>query len=658
MRQILTRTSQVMVDLVVLAAAYFLAFVLRFEGWPELWMLKRFVLNWPYVVALQYLGLMAFGVHRFAWSYVGLREASRIVLAVGLSAAMLFVLRFVSTKLQPTYSFAQYSHTPGGVILLDFALAVLGVAGVRVLRRMHAERTGALRRAARAVVSEQPTLLIGAGQAGVSVAREIGKHPELGIRPVGFLDDDPAKIGTEIQGISVLGPTANVAESARRTGAAQALITIAHASGKDIRRIRQLCADAGLAVKIVPAMFDILDGTVSLSRIRDVSIDDLLGREPVRLETDLIERFIRGKRVLVTGAGGSIGSELCRQVARFSPEALILVERAEYHLFLIHQELSSTFPDLVTVPCIADICDAKRIEAVFDDQEPHVVFHAAAHKHVPMMEWNSGEAVKNNVFGTKEVADAADRHAVEAFVLISTDKAVNPSSVMGATKRVAEMYVQALSQRSRTKYVAVRFGNVLGSTGSVIPTFKAQIAKGGPVTVTHPDMQRYFMTIPEASQLVMQAAAMGSGGEIFVLDMGEPVRIVDLARDLIRLSGFEVDEEIKIEFAGVRPGEKLFEELGFDAEKMRRTRHAKIFEGTMAPCSWERITADLTQLATVTGQGKTTVQVREVLRRAVPEMLPSGQPATSPRAPERLAPGSARRVDDAPSGSAALDTLV
>jgi FlaA1/EpsC-like NDP-sugar epimerase len=391
-------------------------------------------------------------------------------------------------------------------------------------------------------------------------------------------------------------------------------------------------------VKIVPAMYDILDGKVKLSRIRDVSIDDLLGRETVKLETDLIERFIRGKRVLVTGAGGSIGSELCRQVARFSPEILILVERAEYHLFSIHGELLASDPELRTVPCLVDICEHDRLEALFQEHRPEVVFHAAAHKHVPMMEWNAGEAVRNNVFGTKEVADAADRHGAEAFVLISTDKAVNPSSVMGATKRVAEMYVQALSRRSETKYVAVRFGNVLGSTGSVIPTFQAQIAKGGPVTVTHPDMKRYFMTIPEASQLVMQAAAMGNGAEIFVLDMGEPVLIVDLARDLIRLSGLVVDDDIKIEFTGVRPGEKLFEEIGFDAEKMRRTRHAKIFEGTMAPRPWDELLRDLASLAAVAAGRHTADQVRRALRATVPEMLAPPVPAPLPARSSRPAP--------------------
>lgn len=606
----------------VLSLAYFLAFLLRFEGWPPFGMVKGLVLTWPYAVGFQYAVLVALGVPKFAWSYVGLREARRIGLALALAALGLGAVRIAAEAFGHRHYFFGYAVIPFGVIAIDFMLAMLGTGGVRVLRRILAERSSRLRgpvRRSHAPVL-QPTLLIGAGQAGVSVAREIAAHPGLAFGLVGFLDDDAMKVGTMIEGLTVLGPTARVGEIAEKLGVKQAIITIARADGKQIRRIQQLCADQGISVKIVPGVHEILDGKVNLSRIREVSIEDLLGRDAVHLDSDLVERFVRGRRVLVTGAGGSIGSELCRQVAQLSPEALVLVERSEYHLFLIHQELLEAFPALALVPAICDVCDLERLDAVFAEQAPQVVIHAAAHKHVPMMEWNPGEAVKNNVFGTRAVADAADKHAVEAFVLISTDKAVNPSSVMGATKRVAEMYVQALSQRSSTKYVAVRFGNVLGSAGSVIPIFKAQIAKGGPVMVTHPEMQRYFMTIPEASQLVLQAASMGHGGEIYVLDMGEPVKIVDLARDLIRLSGFVVDEDIRIQFSGVRPGEKLFEELGFDAEKMRKTRHPKIFDGTMLARDWEAMSDVLVLLLEATRE-PTALRIRDALRSVVPEMV-------------------------------------
>jgi len=451
------------------------------------------------------------------------------------------------------------------------------------------------------------------------VVREIGQRGDLGIKPVGFLDDNPHKKGQVVYGVQVLGSTKELAAVAKTTRAEQALITIASVSGEAIRRIVHLCDDASLPVRIIPGFGDLLDGSVNLSRIREVSVEDLLGRAPVELDTPLIQSFVRGKRVLVTGAGGSIGSELCRQLARFGPASITLVERAEFNLFTIHQDLTKAFPDLDVRPCIGDICDSRRLEAIFSSNEPELVFHAAAHKHVPMMEWNPGEAVKNNVFGTRKVADAADRHGCGAFVFISTDKAVNPTSIMGATKRVAETYVQSLSQHSKTKFVAVRFGNVLGSAGSVIPIFRKQIDAGGPVTVTHPEMKRYFMTIPEACQLVMEASAMGQGGEIFVLDMGTPVKIADLARDTIRLSGYRPDVDIPIVYTGVRPGEKLFEELGFDAERMDKTRHPKIFIGKLGGQPLEEVVRHLDELSPLT-KSVSAEEVREGLGRVVPEM--------------------------------------
>lgn len=650
MPKLAARSTQALIDVLVLSLAYWAAFVVRFDGIPPLQMIKRLMFTWPYVVGFQFFVLSVAGVPRFVWRYVGLAEAKRIFFAMTGAAAVLLGIRYLSLEIKPYFGYIQYAFIPAGIILIDQMLGFLAVAGVRVIARLRAERADSnhLRRSS---IVEVPTLLVGAGQAGVIVAREIANRPDLGIKAVGFIDDDPYKQRAVIQGLPVLGPVRKIAEIAKRRGATQVLVTIANARGEPLRRIASFCEQANLGVKVIPGIYELLEGKASLSRIRPVSIDDLLGREAIHLETDLLERFIRGKRVLVTGAGGSIGSELCRQVARLQPSMLVLVERSEFHLFTIHQELIAAFPKLVVRPRICDVSDRDRMHTVFGEDKPQVVFHAAAHKHVPMMEWNPGEAIKNNVFGTKLAADMAHEFGAEAFVLISTDKAVNPTSIMGATKRVAEMYVQSLSQQSSTKFVAVRFGNVLGSAGSVIPIFQAQIAAGGPIKVTHPDMKRYFMTIPEASQLVMQAAAMGQGGEIFVLDMGEPVKIVDLARDLIRLSGLEPETDIRIEFTGVRPGEKLFEEFGFDAEKMVKTRHDKIYVGKLQPSGLEQMQRHLEWLQSY-APSTSTEQVRAALARVVPEMQPdvlrqspsateAVEAATSPDVPTPALPAPA-----------------
>ena len=424
----------------------------------------------------------------------------------------------------------------------------------------------------------------------------------------------------------------------------RALITIANAHGAQIRRITELCRDAGLETKIIPGIYEIVGGHLNLSRIREVAIEDLLGRAPVNLDESVVGASIGSRVVLVTGAGGSIGSELCRQICRFGPARLILVERFENALFEIHRELAQAFPHVPIDPRIADVCDEPRMAQLFEEGKPELVFHAAAHKHVPMMEWNPGEAVKNNVGGTRVVAELADRFSAERFVLISTDKAVNPSSIMGATKRVAEIYLQALSQRSSTRFVTVRFGNVLGSAGSVIPIFRAQIAKGGPVTVTHPEMTRYFMTIPEASQLVLQAGAMGLGGEIYILDMGEPVRIMDLARDLITLSGLRAtDLEIKI--SGIRPGEKLHEELAVDHEHADKTKHPKVFVGRIRPHDWDQVAPRVDELLALARATDS-----EALRVALGELVPEYRAARPPR-PVSSASGSYAKLPDDKSGS-------
>ncbi|MCP4675128.1 MAG: polysaccharide biosynthesis protein [Deltaproteobacteria bacterium] len=606
-----------------MSIAYWVAFMFRFEFDPSFDVYKLLLFTWPYVVVLKYLMLVAFGVPKFSWRYVGLQEATQILYALSAATAVLVIFRL---SLAPLGGYFKFVVIPLGVLGMDFVLSYMGVTGARVLRRTMAERAERSTLKGPATARKR-TLLIGAGRAGVMVAKEVTQNPHIGIKVVGYVDDAAIKIGTIIQGHKVLGDTASMEALVKEHSVEQAIITIASASGQDIRRVVGLCESISLPVRIIPGIYEILDGRVNLSRIREVTIEDLLGREAVELDLGAIGAFIKGKRVLVTGAGGSIGSELCRQVGRFEPDQLLLVEQSENVLFEIHGELLRKMPDLATVPCIADVCDYDRVEKVFTEYRPHVVFHAAAHKHVPMMEWNPGEAIKNNVFGTKQVADAADRHGAEAFVLISTDKAVNPTSIMGTSKRVAEIYCQSLSLKSATTFVGVRFGNVLGSAGSVIPIFKKQIRSGGPVTVTHPDMQRYFMTIPEACQLVMQAATMGEGSEIFVLDMGEPVKIVDLARDLIRLSGF-TEEEIPVEFSGIRPGEKLFEELSTEGEDMGKTRHPKIFIGKIETHPIDQVEIGLTALKAVT-DGASRDDVRAALERVVPEMREPDREDTS-----------------------------
>ncbi len=637
--RIFNRSLQFVVDATVIAMAYVLAYVLRFEGAiPDL-LLRTMAWTLPYVVALYYGTMMAFGVHRLAWRYIGLRDMRRVALAITTSTACLIVTRFVLVAEVHSYV-APLSRAiiPIGVTLSAGAFTFLGIVGVRVLRRMLAERDESSRRT-RQAVEPTPTMLIGAGRAGLLVAKEMASRPDLGLVPVGFLDDDPVKVGTVMQGIPVLGTTADLARLCENHGAKQALITIAAASGASIRRITTLCDQVGMPVKIIPGLFEIVGGTVNLSRIREVAIEDLLGRAPVQLDEDAILGVVKGRTVLVTGAGGSIGSELCRQIGRFGPASLMLVEHSENALFFVERELRSLFPDLIIQAYLADVRERARVDAVLTHGRPDVIFHAAAHKHVPMMEANPAEAIKNNVFGTKTLAELADAHGVSEFVMISTDKAVNPTSVMGASKRAAEIFVQALSQRSKTRFVAVRFGNVLGSAGSVVPIFKEQIARGGPVTITDPEMTRYFMTIPEACQLVLQAGAMGRGGEIFVLDMGEPVKIMDLARDLIALSGLRVGDDIEIRVTGTRPGEKLFEELSLEEEGAERTRHPKVYIGRIKPHPWEAVLEFTTELGAVAGSSDDAA-VRAVFKKFIPEYQPT--PARPPSTSPALVAGSLR----------------
>ena len=437
---------------------------------------------------------------------------------------------------------------------------------------------------------------------------------------VGFIDDNPKKRGARIHGLPILGITSQIKQIAKTNNIDEIVIAMPSATHKERRKVIEHCQGANLKFSTVPNLVAIASGEVRVSQIREVDINDLLGRNPVTLDLDGIKNFIQEKTILITGAGGSIGSEMCRQVAAFKPSTLVLVEQAENALFFIERELRSAFQNLDIKAHICDIADAARVDFLFSQYHPQVVFHAAAHKHVPLMETNPGEAIKNNVVGTRTIAQAADKYHAGHFVMISTDKAVNPTSIMGSSKRLAEMTIQCLNAPSKTDFVTVRFGNVLGSNGSVIPIFRRQIANGGPVTVTHPEMMRYFMTIPEASQLVLQAATMGHGGEIFLLDMGEPVKIVDLARDLITLSGFRPGDDIEIKFSGMRPGEKLFEELATTGENMQPTRHPKISIWKTPPVDQRQLEKTVADLLAVSDKSDHH-QIVTLIKCAIPEYV-------------------------------------
>ncbi|OHB61636.1 MAG: hypothetical protein A2167_01545 [Planctomycetes bacterium RBG_13_46_10] len=514
-----------------------------------------------------------FRQYRGWWRYVGISDLLGMLRASLFSTLVIVVAWFAISYIDfiRRYLPDGMDTIAEGVCIADMFTSVMILGGLRMVIRLYYEEfrtmeSGRLKR----------LLIVGAGNAGEALLREIHRMPVAEYDVIGFIDDDPAKQGISIHGISVLGTVNELPKICADRNIEEIAIAIPSATHKQLRRVIQVCEGTKIRFRTVPSITDIASGKFRVSQIRDVDIKDLLGREAVQLDLDLIEAFARDKIILVTGAGGSIGSEMCRQLCKFKPELLLLVEQAENPLFFIEKELHKGFPEVSLEPIICDITDKPRVEAIFKQYRPQVVIHAAAHKHVPMMELNPSEAVKNNVGGTKTVADVASKYGVTNFVMISTDKAVNPTSIMGSSKRIAEMYIQDLGRTSNTYFVTVRFGNVLDSQGSVVPIFKKQIAEGGPVTVTHPDMKRYFMTIPEASQLVLQAATMGRGGEIFVLDMGEPVKVVDLAKELITLSGFRPGEDIEIVFTGLRPGEKLFEELRIEGEDMQRTRHPKI----------------------------------------------------------------------------------
>jgi FlaA1/EpsC-like NDP-sugar epimerase len=554
--------SVFMFDLCAVAGTWLIAYLIRFNGSvpTEFWAGALKTLAW--VLPLYGLMFRVFGLYRGMWVFASLPDLMRISKAVA-SGAM--VVMIAAVMVQPT------PVIPRSVLVVSPVLLFLAMGGARALYRAMKEfyLYGAL------VAQGKPVIVLGAGGAGANLARELSRSSEW--RLVGLLDDDPAKHGREIYGYKVLGPIGDLSRWAETLKTEYAIIAIPSASIDAQRRVATLCVRAGVRAMVLPALTALTQGQAFLSRVRQIDLEDLLGREPVKIDMPHVEALLRGRVVMVTGAGGSIGSELCRQILRFAPAQLVALDLSEFAMYRLTEELQERFPELPLIPVIGDAKDSLLLDQVLSRYMPHIVFHAAAYKHVPLMEEvNAWQAVRNNVLGTYRVARAAIRHNVKHFVLISTDKAVNPTNVMGASKRLAEMACQALQQTSeRTQFETVRFGNVLGSAGSVIPKFQQQIGKGGPVTVTHPEITRFFMTIPEASQLVLQASSMGRGGEIFILDMGEPVRIVDLARDLIRLYGF-TEEQIRIVFTGLRPGEKLYEELLACDETTTRTPHPKL----------------------------------------------------------------------------------
>jgi FlaA1/EpsC-like NDP-sugar epimerase len=548
-------------DLLLTVVAWLLVFGIRF-GFDDFGsLLGQMMPLAGWILPVQGAIFWAMGLYRGLWRYASLQDLRRIVVAALLATAAIPIV----------YLMARIDAILPRTVLLMMPIALVALmAGSRFGYRMFREHL----RARDTHNKGEPVIVIGAGDAGVSLLRELSRSARW--RAVALLDDDPAKRGRVVLGVRVLGSTEDFALVAKRLGVATAIIAmpVAHAVAR--RRIVQRCVAAGAQVLTVPSFEEMMSGQVGVDWLRRVELEDLLGREPVVLNSEQLRLRLTARTILVTGAGGSIGSELCRQIARFHPSLLVLLDVGEYALYTLREEFVKRFPDTPIVALVGDVKSRSRMDDVMSQYRPDLIFHAAAYKHVPMMEeGNAWEAIRNNTLGTLRVAEAALRHGVEEFVLISTDKAVNPTNVMGASKRLAEMVCQALQGRGATRFEMVRFGNVLGSNGSVIPKFAEQIANGGPVTVTHPDIIRYFMSIPEASQLVLQAAAMGQGGEIFVLDMGEPVRIVDLARDMIRLAGF-TEDDIRIEFTGLRPGEKLFEELLADGENTRPTHHEKV----------------------------------------------------------------------------------
>lgn len=608
MRKYLLPMFLASLDIISVILAAFTSIYLRFDSnkIPANY-LSLLISYMPLTVVIYLISFYLFKLYGRIWRYASATELIAIVMAnIAASTAWYFISLYIGAVL------------PRSLYVFTGLLLILFIGGSRLSLRfysyvMNKPKYRQIQR------KKNKVLIIGAGDAGAMLLREIERYHIANRQVVGFIDDDKNKTGKILLGVKVLGTRNELVKIASEKGIDEIIIAMPSVKGKEIKAIINICKETNCKLTILPGLYEIIEGKVSISQLRPVEIEDLLGRDPVKLDTTAVKEYLAGKIVLITGAGGSIGSEIVRQVAKMQPKKLLLLGKGENSIYEITQELKINCPEVKTVPIIADIRDKERIKAIMDYFEPQVVFHAAAHKHVPLMEYQPAEAVRNNILGTKVVADEAAAHNVETFVMISTDKAVNPTSVMGCTKRVAEMYVQSMNKNSGTRFVAVRFGNVLGSRGSVIPLFKKQIAKGGPVTVTHPDMKRYFMTIPEASQLVLQAGAMAKGGEVFVLDMGEPVRIYDLAKDLITLSGLIPDKDIEIKITGLRPGEKLFEELLSAEDGTEKTMHKKIFTARIKEIDKAGLDNEISKILEITDGEKVVAALQKIVPTYTPK---------------------------------------
>ncbi len=614
----------VSIDIILLGASWYTAFLLRYNFDLPVDSSVMVVRLLPVVILIKIIAFYFFNVYRGMWRYISLIDLFNIIKACVLSTLVIIALIIFS------HSFTGFARS---ILVIDGVVTILFISGSRVCLRLYFEMmsedvsngnlVGRLFGKKKNREETINLLIIGAGDSGEKILREIRDNVRLKYRVVGFLDDDYGKQGRMIHGVPVMGRIDELKPVAERISAHEVLIAVPSATSEQMRAIVEQCKQSGIVFKTLPGMGELIDGKVSVSAIRDVAYRDLLGREVVHLEEDRIGGYIGQKQVLVTGAGGSIGSELCRQICRFNPKTVVLFDQAESPLYDIDLELRHNFPYIQIVPVLGDIRNQSRLFHTFEKYKLQIVFHAAAYKHVPMLEIQPWEAILNNVAGTRNVVKIAKEFEVERFVLVSTDKAVRPTNIMGTTKRIAELMVQGQScdAGAATRFITVRFGNVVGSVGSVVPLFKRQIEQGGPVTITHPEVTRFFMTIPEASQLILQAGSMGNGGEIFILEMGTSVKIADMARDLIRLSGFEPDKDIKIEYIGLRPGEKLYEELITEGEDIVPTEHKKIMVLTGMTCEQDQLNGDIDGLIE-TAKIQNTEKIKILLKCIVPEYMP------------------------------------